>query len=70
MGMSFRKKIPLTPKVDLNFSTSGVTVSVKPKGRRGRLTLNSKRGLRIRIVPGLSYQVTPKKLAGLAKKLV
>lgn len=52
MGFVFRKRVRLGKGSALNLSKSGASVSE----RIGRLTLNSRGGGSIRILPGLSFR--------------
>lgn len=52
MGFVFRKRVRLGRNGHLNLSKRGASVSE----RIGRLTLNSRGGGSIRILPGLSFR--------------
>jgi hypothetical protein len=52
MGFVFRKSIGLGKGTRLNLSSRGASVSK----RIGRLTINSRGGGSIRILPGLSFR--------------
>ena len=52
MGFVFRKAISLGKGTRLNLSTRGASVSK----RIGRLTVNSRGGGSIRLLPGLSFR--------------
>lgn len=52
MGLIFRKRIRLTENVWLNVSRSGISLSV----RKGRVTVNSRGSLWVRIARGLTHR--------------
>ena len=52
MGISFRRRISLSPRTWLNLSTRGVSVS----HRRGRVTVNSRGSVWVRLLRGLTYR--------------
>ncbi len=53
MGLIFRRSKRLGKGVRLNYGTGGASVSA----RRGRVTVNSRGRLSIRILPGLTLRL-------------
>lgn len=52
MGLSYRRRVPLGRDTWLNLSGSGVSMS----HRKGRVTVNSRRGVWVRLFRGLSWR--------------
>ncbi|HEY3718350.1 MAG TPA: DUF4236 domain-containing protein [Jatrophihabitantaceae bacterium] len=52
MGLIFRKRVKVGDNTAVNVSRSGASVS----RRVGRVTVNSRGGGRVRILPGLSFR--------------
>ena len=57
MGISYRRRFRLGRGTSLNVSNSGVSVSK----RVGRVSLNSRGGISIRILPGLVWRIGGRK---------
>ena len=53
MGLIFRKRLRVSRTAHLNVSRSSVSVSK----RAGRVTVNSRGRVSVRILPGLSFRV-------------
>jgi hypothetical protein len=53
VGLIFRKRIALGKSGALNVSKSGMSVSK----RIGPITMNTRRGVTIRLAPGLSWRL-------------
>jgi hypothetical protein len=53
MGLIFRRRVPVTRSSWANVSKSGVSASQ----RVGRVTVNSRRGARVRLAKGLSFRI-------------
>jgi len=52
MGLIIRKRVKLDPTTAVNVSKSGVSVSKK----LGRVTVNSRGRVTVRIAPGISWR--------------
>ena len=52
MGFTFRRRVSLGRRTKLNLSKSGASVSE----RAGRVTVNSRGRVSVRILPGLSWR--------------
>lgn len=57
MGISYRRRFRLGRGTSLNVSNSGVSVSK----RVGRVSVNSRGGISIRILPGLVWRIGGRK---------
>ena len=53
MGLIFRKRVALTRTARVNVSKRGVSVTK----RAGRVTVNSRGRVTVRILPGLSFRL-------------
>ncbi|MHB1011232.1 MAG: DUF4236 domain-containing protein [Propionibacteriaceae bacterium] len=53
MGLIFRKRVRLSRTAHVNLSKSGASVSK----RAGRVTVNSRGRVSVRVLPGLSFRV-------------
>lgn len=53
MSIQYRRRMPLGSRTHLNVSKRGASVS----RRAGRVTVNSRGSVRVRLAPGLSWRV-------------